>query len=58
MADSEPRVVLVCLGNRNHEVRFSQQGTCSDLEQAIRRTFDDLGSLKPSSSLILQVSVY
>ena len=61
MADPESsgKVVLVCLGDRNREVQFCEApsggSVYAALEAAIRRAFDDVGTLKSSSSLILQV---
>ncbi len=52
------KVVLVCLGNRTREVRFCGRACQDDveaLEHAVLERFADVGSLKKSSQLILQV---
>ena len=61
-AESSGKVVLVCFGSRNREVRFSdalpESSSYAALEEAIRSTFEDVDSLKSSGSLILQVCPY
>ena len=58
--EEEQKVVLVCLGSRNHEVSFHNtsqfQSGCSSysaLKEAVCDVFKDV--LNPRSGLILQV---
>ena len=61
LSDEAEKVVLVSLGNRNREVRYSPgSGDASEiscLERAIRVTFKDVATLLPSSELIIQVCI-